>query len=937
MRNLLNPKWLLAINTLPILLLFLLFWGDYSIIKTLLTEDNLAYWKGFGLILFALSILNFGYTLLCIIKALKVSIYYAIISLIVYTIFIFLYNVHSRHIIPSDIPRWMLSGDLLLYVGTFLMPTLIHALFIIVIKLTSANKNHKAWKNFLSAVAVPIVWYIFFQVIAPLWQTVDSRFSEHAFIILMIIGVIIFLFFLIRGIYILSLQKDGKWKKYQLFWKIPIAIIFPLLGLVVNRGYLFRGFTGNDTGIFGDFSSPWFFVLACINGILICLPNTKHKRYRILLYAGRSITLTYTLYFFMVFLPFLPFSIIAIIAVGTGFLMLTPLVLFVIHLQELTSDFSFLKQHFSKPLLFGISIFGFLIIPLSIIGAYQKDRHVLHETLDYIYHPDYSKDYNIDKKSLQKTLHVITSNKDRRNDFIFGNQTPYLSPLFNWIVLDNLTLSDAKINTIERIFFNTPSFGIRRSENLVNEGVGISNISSNSTYNKEANYWTSWIDIEITNANSDRFQSEYATTIDLPEGCWISDYYLNIGDRKEMGILAEKKSAMWVFSQIRNVRRDPGLLHYLTGNKVSFRVFPFAKNEVRKTGIQLVHKEPVTLDIDAHEVILGNANSQIESETIQSDHIAYVSVSDKERLEHTKRNPYYHFVIDMSQDKDSLRSHYEDLITQFLEKQPLASQPKISFTNSFTNTIPLDNVWKNTLNGMAFEGGFYLERAVKKILFNAHTEPSNSYPVIIVVSDDIQNSIIEKDFKDFKMAFPESDIFYHLNTSGQLASHSLTHTPKRAIDGHAIVDVHHAVLAWPNTKEPLAYLTDNNAPSIVLKSPIFDIIEKDIQSKNWNSGLLLQGKWISHTLYPKIAEDEWNQQVKYSFMSQIMTPLTSYIALENEAQKAILLKKQKEVLSGKKSFDLNEDTQRMSEPSLFILLILIGMFILIKRKGIKLL
>ena len=112
--------------------------------------------------------------------------------------------------------------------------------------------------------------------------------------------------------------------------------------------------------------------------------------------------------------------------------MLTPLLLFVIHINELSKDYTYLKTLFSKKLIIGISALGFLTIPAFITTTYLKDKSVLSETLTYLYSPDYSKQYNIDKGSLQKTLNVIKSHKDHRDSRggIFGNGIPYLSSLF---------------------------------------------------------------------------------------------------------------------------------------------------------------------------------------------------------------------------------------------------------------------------------------------------------------------------------------------------------------------------------------------------------------------------------------------------------------------------------------------------------------------------
>lgn len=938
MKNLLNPKWLLVLNTLPIAILFLIFIGDFNIIKTLLDEKTIGLWENFGLILLIISTTHLLFTLITIFRKKTLNIFYGITALIIYTCYLYIYLFHSDHIVPRNIPRWMLSGELVLYVGTFLMPTLAHALFVTVIKLTSKNKEYQAWKSFLATISIPLLWFVFAQIIMPMAHRIESNFSEHILIIVMVIGVLLFLFFLIRTIYILSVKKSKVLNKYQLLWKIPITLIFPILGLLVNQGFLINSFSGgNSFGVFGDFSNPWFSIIAIINGVLLCLPITKNKNLRLLLFVARSITFAYTFYFFLVFLPFLPLSIVAIIAIGVGFLMLTPLVLFVIHIQELAKDFKYLKQFFNTKVIALTTIVSFMVIPTFTILSFVSDKNTLHNTLDYIYNPEYTKSYAINKSSLKNTISKVLSNKDSNRDLFLGSQTPYLSPIFNWIVLDNLTLSNSKINTIERVFFNEKSFGIRnpRSENIRNTNVNISNISSRSKYNKEDNSWTSWIDLEITNGNSDRF-SEYATTIDLPDGCWINDYYLYVGDTLEKGLLAEKKSAMWVFSQIRNENRDPGLLYYLTGNKVAFRIFPFLANEVRKTGIQFIHKEPLTLNIDNHEIYLGNTEEQLNVTTIESDHVVYVSSKEKSKLEKVNRIPYLHFIVDTSKDNAKNVESYIKVIDSIKKSSGISKeQSKISFTNSYTTTTDWKTDWKTKLEKQTFEGGFYLDRAIKTVLYNSYKELSNRYPIIIAVSNDLEKAVLPKDFQDLKITYPDNHWFYNLSLGGDLTKHDLNINPKKIVSINQKINTQNTVLVWPNKTAPKGYLPITNNPSLLLKNTLFNVDDSTIKTNHWTSGLELQSKWISSKLNPKVSEKDWNTSVKHSFQSKIMTPLTSYIVVENEAQKAILKKKQKQVLAGKNALDLSEDAQRMSEPQLLLLLLLLLCFIIIKRyKGL---
>ena len=84
-------------------------------------------------------------------------------------------------------------------------------------------------------------------------------------------------------------------------------------------------------------------------------------------------------------------------------------------------------------------------------------------------------------------------------------------------------------------------------------------------------------------------------------------------------------------------------------------------------------------------------------------------------------------------------------------------------------------------------------------------------------------------------------------------------------------------------------------------------------------------------LYPTQAEKRWLEQVQKSFTARILTPVTTFMVLETESQRKALLKKQEEVLSGKRLLDLT-DARRSSEPSLWIFLVIFGIFFLIKYR-----
>jgi hypothetical protein len=270
-----------------------------------------------------------------------------------------------------------------------------------------------------------------------------------------------------------------------------------------------------------------------------------------------------------------------------------------------------------------------------------------------------------------------------------------------------------------------------------------------------------------------------------------------------------------------------------------------------------------------------------------------------------------------------------------LKNSPLANkETRISFVGGDITTCMVDDDWKAILRGQYFEDGFFLDRAIKKLMVEAYQSKSKTYPVFVVISDNIGNAIMDDSYADYQNIYPESKRFYQLKDDGKLVPHSLIKELLSEIYDTLKTDLKPFVRAYPNDQKPVAWLPDDSLPSIVLKNELFKIDQNQIKPKDWTSALAMQGKYISQTLHPEIAEEEWLNLVKYSFMSKIMNPFTSYMVVETEAQKAVLKKKQEQVLSGGKNLDLTEDARRMSEPGLVLMVILLGVF-LWKRKTYK--
>lgn len=909
MRNILNPAWLFITNTVPILVMAFIYYGNFAVIESLLTEENLVCWQTFALMLGILWLISLGYAATCLVWNRRISPFYSLFVLLTFIPFLYWYCLHVNDLIPWRVPMWLMPEDITMYAGTFLMPAMAHALFSLVVVFTSNASERKPLYSFLVAVFCPLCWYLFYVLLLPLWQSaVDSRYGEHVLIVMLMVSSVIFLYALTRGFYIVS-SRPNRVLNYPWLWRGLIALILPITGLVVNTNFNF----------FGNFNGFGFYALAVVNGVAIMLPDTPHKLYRIILFGVRSITFSFTFYFFIVFLPYLPLAVIAVIVVGAGFLMLTPLALMVAHCRIISTDMIFLKRFYTTRSLYGVLLAGVATLPLAVTWVYLNEKHTLNKALAHIYTPDYHEHQNVSAGALERVLKTVRNTKGERWE---KTERPFLSSYYTWLVLDHLTLSDAKINMLERVFNGVPvdTFAIVGTPPFPgSDKVAVTSMQAASVYDARQQAWVSSIALEINNPTN--AETEFSTSFQLPTGSWISNYYLWIGDKKTPGILAEKKTAMWVYQQIVNTRRDPGILYYHTGNTVALRVFPLLANETRKTSLELLHKDPIHFRLNGRDIVLGEDTPMASAPLPQqAGQAVYIPARVKQQLQPVRRTPRPYFIIDCAEQHAHQPSTAIADIEAYAQAQHLDLNTA-TFVLNDAYTTRFDN-WadaKEKLLTGRFQGGFFLERGLKQALLSAYPGSPDEYPHIIVVSRALDEAIITEDLANLQWAFPDSDFFFELKGTS-LVPHNLTHYPPQPVMG-TLPQLPHTVAAWPDAQHPQAYVRLDDEASIIYQETNAPETAAEPLQHDWHSALALQGAWMAHVAHPERTAKAWLQLVKGSFQAQVMTPVTSYIVLENEAQRLALLKKQQDVLNANPSLDAGEE-MRMSEPGFWLMALL---------------
>jgi hypothetical protein len=175
--------------------------------------------------------------------------------------------------------------------------------------------------------------------------------------------------------------------------------------------------------------------------------------------------------------------------------------------------------------------------------------------------------------------------------------TPILSEVYSRLVLDGKMISQEKVMELENLFFDAGhdlSGNHLSDDSFAGSGVRLTAADTETQYDENIGAYRTWVNLTLQNG-PDTGSGEYVTSFKLPDGAYVSDYYLDVAGTRKEGILADRRAAEFLYQKIVRASKDPGLLRYTGRNTLELRVFPFRSREQRKTGFEVIHNEPFDL------------------------------------------------------------------------------------------------------------------------------------------------------------------------------------------------------------------------------------------------------------------------------------------------------------------------------------------------------
>ena len=399
-------------------------------------------------------------------------------------------------------------------------------------------------------------------------------------------------------------------------------------------------------------------------------------------------------------------------------------------------------------------------------------------------------------------------------------------------------------------------------------------------------------------------------------------------------------------------RRDPGLLRYLDKDTLELRVYPFAANETRRTGIHFTY-----LAQTAAKVSLGGFTSPENPKPTSDVPVSLVTQdynyfgfneAGLQKLPVHIRKPYLHLLV----DSDLLDgSEGENRISQALAAIPdawkeLLVDGRVAILDYEAHELSETLSPLAELEGMLpypgsdEQSGFFVERGLTHALRTYQEGLRNEagstnvtrYPIVCLVTDKTYSREFPVNIEPWLEGIPEWQspwVFYQgewldpLPTPQEQPVALFKHGPH-----FSAIPLNESWVGWWSPRFDAAL-------EVMSAKGEFETLE--VVKKSGSPGVLAQHEsWAVYRDYLLHGSDHTSlrEVIETSREASVLLPASSYIVLENEAQWKMLKLKEKQKLSASEELSLYKTSPEPS--SLLLMLFGAGLMYQHQRKKFRL-
>lgn len=757
------------------------------------------------------------------------------------------------------------------------------------------------------AVMAPVLLYLVLQGAA-----FGGRGSDGVILAVCLVLFSLAMFIGIVRAMMVGLKFASRWRRVSEAAAIAIfAVLLPAGALAVNRSIAFPV----------DFQAWEVYVLAGLNALVMFVASSQRDQRPRLALNLLSGTLPFSLYFFLVVLPYTPLAIFAVLLAGFGFLLLAPIVLFVLHLYLLNrARVAANGANWRRTIVPAVACF--LVLPGFLICRAYADRSSLHTAIDYVFAPIVRQEGAHFRGDVTRTRRALTAYRQFKD----GVYYPFLSDFYNWVVFDNLVLPDAKLAELERTFgtaiADDESHGRdrRRRESFawgssvrdqlrmpqrraVPQTVRATHIGCQANSSRhDGRSYTLGFELE----NTGRENAEYVTSFPVPSGVVVNGFRLQVGDAMVAGRIFEKKTALWVYAMIRDgERRDPGVLYYRNAEELELRVFPVVAGKPPRVEIDFLlppgdaPKFPTEPAVGMAVRGLGDGVAP-QSFTVDG-HVVFVAGKLASALPVVDRRPYLHLIIDRSED-NGFDGRWEPVVEALRSRFPATNGVRVTAANVDVRDLTTELVGLPRLADLASSAalnrtlacgnGCAIDLAITHAL-RLHrdldldrlstSDPVPPRPVIVIVGRTVQKHLPDLPLAEAWSDFSGGLEIVQVGANGEVVANRAPRQPAvpllrlgrilrpLAAGGMAVFPA--------STEAGLEYWS----PASVMWRPV-PVEPAESHAHDWERAISL---WLQSRDYARSPGERafaLPELVGASRDSGVLIPATSYIVVESQAQ-----------------------------------------------------